>query len=79
MRTNLVVLALVATTLLAACRAFAPHAVLSRPATQLSASSDEKRGFLQGVSNFFEELDNFIDDASARRLGNGKEHQECKE
>jgi hypothetical protein len=25
---------------------------------------------MQGVSNFFEELDTFIDDASARRLGN---------
>lgn len=28
-------------------------------------------GFMQGISNFFQELDNFMDDASARRLGNG--------
>jgi hypothetical protein len=34
-------------------------------------SEQKKGGFMQGVSNFFEELDAFIDDASARRLGNG--------
>jgi hypothetical protein len=28
-------------------------------------------GFFQGVSKFLEELDNFVDDATARRLGNG--------
>lgn len=26
---------------------------------------------MQSISNFFQELDNFVDDASARRLGNG--------
>jgi len=70
--TILVVLALCANNLLVVCRAFAPSAISNRPATQLAASGGkEKRGFLQGVSDFFQELDNFIDDASARRLGNG--------
>jgi hypothetical protein len=32
---------------------------------------EEKGGFFAGFSKFFEELDAFIDDASARRLGNG--------
>lgn len=35
------------------------------------AEGEQKGGFFQGVSKFFEELDAFIDDASARRLGNG--------
>ena len=32
---------------------------------------DSKGGFMQGVSNFFSELDAFVDDATSRRLGNG--------
>ena len=42
--------------------------------TQLYAGKDDGNplgGFFQGVSNFFAELDAFVDDASARRLGNG--------
>lgn len=31
----------------------------------------ESNGFFQAVGDFFKELDNFMDDASARRLGNG--------
>ena len=33
--------------------------------------NQEKGGFFSGVKNFFEELDAFVDDASARRLGAG--------
>ena len=33
--------------------------------------AEKKGGFFQGVQDFFEELDNFVDDATARRLGNG--------
>lgn len=33
--------------------------------------SGKGNGFLQGFQNFLTELDNFMDDASARRLGNG--------
>lgn len=38
-----------------------------------SASTNETRagGFVQGFKNFFAELDAFVDDATARRLGNG--------
>jgi len=31
----------------------------------------QKGGLFSGISNFFTELDNFMDDASARRLGAG--------
>jgi hypothetical protein len=31
-------------------------------------------GFFRGVKNFFEELDAFVDDASARRLGAGAQY-----
>lgn len=34
-------------------------------------NTKEKGGFLAGFVKFFEELDAFVDDASARRLGNG--------
>jgi hypothetical protein len=37
----------------------------------LSLRAEEGAGPFQGVKNFFAELDAFIDDASARRLGNG--------
>jgi hypothetical protein len=32
---------------------------------------DQKGGFFTGFKNFFDELDAFVDDASARRLGAG--------
>jgi hypothetical protein len=35
------------------------------------AASDEKNDFIGGLKEFFQELDNFLDDATARRLGNG--------
>lgn len=42
-----------------------------RAQTQLFAEEEKKGGFFGAVSNFFEELDAFVDDATARRLGNG--------
>jgi hypothetical protein len=36
-----------------------------------AGGDDQKQGFFAGVKNFFEELDAFVDDASARRLGAG--------
>ena len=39
--------------------------------TRLFAEEEKKGGFFGAVSNFFEELDAFVDDATARRLGNG--------
>jgi hypothetical protein len=36
-----------------------------------SATNDGKTDFFGGVKEFFQELDNFLDDATARRLGNG--------
>ena len=36
-----------------------------------SSSSNGGGGLFSGVKAFFEELDAFVDDASARRLGNG--------
>merc|ERR1712113_883678 len=47
---------------------------LLRPvATALRAEQKKKNdgGIFGAVSNFFEELDAFVDDATARRLGNG--------
>lgn len=74
-------LALVALCLVALAQAFvpmnknnkAPHAAAARPSASQLYGSEEKKGggFFDGVSNFFQELDNFMDDASARRLGNG--------
>lgn len=43
----------------------------ARVGTQLFAEKNEKRGIFGAISNFFEELDAFVDDATARRLGNG--------
>lgn len=34
-------------------------------------AEEKKGGFMGAISNFFEELDAFVDDATARRLGNG--------
>lgn len=48
-----------------------------RMSTQINESGDNKNekgnsnGFLDGINNFFKDLDDFMDDASARRLGNG--------
>ena len=33
--------------------------------------ADNNKGLFGGISNFFEELDAFVDDATSRRLGNG--------
>jgi hypothetical protein len=35
------------------------------------SEQEEKRGFFGSISNFFEELDAFVDDATSRRLGAG--------
>lgn len=53
--------------------AFAPKKIIApRYAFHLAAENDSKEGgFFQGISNFLQEIDNFMDDASARRLGNG--------
>lgn len=52
--------------LILGCEAFVPAGVSSssRPSTQV-------HGFFDKVGEFFEELDAFVDDATARRLGNG--------
>jgi hypothetical protein len=43
--------------------------------TALFAEEEEKKGgFFGAISNFFEELDAFVDDASMRRLGNGAKY-----
>lgn len=42
-----------------------------RAQTKLFAEEEKKGGFFGAVNNFFEELDAFVDDATARRLGNG--------
>ncbi|EEC50947.1 predicted protein [Phaeodactylum tricornutum CCAP 1055/1] len=56
------------------------YAFVSRPASKGSRISniqcfeqkkEEGGGFFRGVSSFFKELDAFMDDATARRLGNG--------
>ena len=60
-------------------RAFVPllRPQQGTPCVSLSATEDGDKkgsggfGFFEGVGNFFQELDNFMDDASARRLGNG--------
>lgn len=56
--------------------AFVLYPTAPRAASHLvmAAEKDGKEGgggFLRGISNFFQEIDNFMDDASARRLGNG--------
>ena len=47
----------------------------SPPSVFATGSGDEKKsgigGLIEGVGNFFQDLDDFLDDASARRLGNG--------
>ena len=39
--------------------------------SSIGAANDDKTDFFSGVKDFFQELDNFLDDATARRLGNG--------
>ncbi|GKY99365.1 hypothetical protein MPSEU_000891300 [Mayamaea pseudoterrestris] len=50
-----------------------PCAKMSSASVQLSMSNDVSKqgGLFQAFENFWEELDAFMDDASARRLGNG--------
>ena len=39
--------------------------------SSIGAANDDKTDFFSEVKDFFQELDNFLDDATARRLGNG--------
>ena len=39
--------------------------------TTIVANAENKNDFFGGVKDFFQELDNFLDDATSRRLGNG--------
>lgn len=38
---------------------------------RLMAGTENESTFVASIKNFFKEIDNFIDDATARRLGNG--------
>lgn len=44
---------------------------VERHSVSVGAANDGKNDFFGGVKEFFQELDNFLDDATARRLGNG--------
>ncbi|CAB9510438.1 expressed unknown protein [Seminavis robusta] len=58
--------------LLPAALAFVSQVPKSNHAvTALFAEDENKGGLFGGIKNFFEELDAFVDDASARRLGAG--------
>jgi glycine/D-amino acid oxidase-like deaminating enzyme len=46
----------------------APH---FRRGSSVTLLDQNEGGFFQGFRNFFQEIDAFLDDASARRLGNG--------
>lgn len=48
-----------------------PHNGVSCTKLLESKNNSGGGGFFQRASDFFQELDNFMDDASARRLGNG--------
>lgn len=39
--------------------------------TNNNDNEEPKKGFFSGLSDFWTDFDNFLDDASARRLGNG--------
>lgn len=41
------------------------------PSLALFAERTQPNGFVGAISNFFDELDAFVDDAANRRLGNG--------
>lgn len=56
--------------MVAATEGFVTPSTATRGQTQLFAE-EKKGGFFGAISNFFEELDAFVDDATARRLGNG--------
>ena len=77
MRCYTTILAVVTTLcLMIVSDAFVIYPTAPRTASrQLAAEKDGKEGggggLFQGISNFFQEIDNFMDDASARRLGNG--------
>ena len=43
----------------------------AKPGEEQPEEEEKKGGLFAGISNFFTELDNFMDDASARRLGAG--------
>ena len=65
-------LLLTAAVLLASAEGFATIPSTRRQGqTQLFAKDEKKGGFFGAINNFFEELDAFVDDATARRLGNG--------
>lgn len=65
----------VATLCVEGSMAFAPHPAASRAESLVFSKEKDGEegggGFFERVSNFFQEFDNFLDDASARRLGNG--------
>jgi hypothetical protein len=49
-----------------------PQRAARASSSSLFAEEDEKKGgIFGGISNFFEELDAFVDDATSRRLGAG--------
>ncbi len=47
------------------------HHCRSMSSTELQMANENNKGLFGGISNFFEELDAFVDDATSRRLGNG--------
>jgi hypothetical protein len=61
--------------LVAVARGFQPkHHSLPQARTStacFATEGDKPKGIFSAIGNFFEELDAFIEDASARRLGNG--------
>jgi hypothetical protein len=57
--------------LIQSLEAFSPCNKSPRKIITCIAGSDGKNDFFGGVKEFFRELDNFVDDATSRRLGNG--------
>jgi hypothetical protein len=57
--------------LLRSSDAFLPSRDVRRPTVAVASGGDGKRDLFNGVKDFFRELDNFLDDATSRRLGNG--------
>jgi hypothetical protein len=51
--------------------AFLPSSHFRRLTSIVAAGDDGKNDLFGGVKEFFRELDNFLDDATSRRLGNG--------
>lgn len=58
-----------------ACSGFVPQIspsmIRQTNIVRFEQEKDDGGGIFSGISNFFQELDAFMDDASARRLGNG--------